>query len=77
MCLDPADCYTLTIEDLSGDGMTQGDEHGSFVLSWRQDTIGVFDGAMGGCYSVRWYRFGDRCPMFVKNGAVESACSDE
>jgi hypothetical protein len=77
ICLDPNDCYTFTIYDDNTYpyGLTEGVPKGSFALSFGGTQIGTYYGDTDGCYRMKWYRFGNACPVLeIGTDPADATC---
>ena len=77
VCLDPFDCYTFSIADATGDGLTKAmreGKAGSFVVEYGSDVIASYDGESDGCYKRRSNTFG-HCTNSNSSVPADGACA--
>lgn len=75
LCLDPQSCYSFTVEDSYGDGLTDETVHGpgTFSVAWGNQLLDSYRGQE--CYASKWYNFGDLCPFTM--GSLGKTCRQQ
>lgn len=70
-CLEPEECYTVTVYDSSGLAGNEGD--GWFRLFWGEDKFGKYNADKDGAFESESYTFGDSCSSFEEESDGETA----